>query len=250
MIIQDSIVSIKFPRVDNIKKAYFENEEILKKEFSEATILPIPDDAPIEIPRIILKSKGEHSQLNIAPEAASIQIAYTDDYKENWMLCEQYITTKIENIFELTDILTEDNYNYVGLVTNILWNQDTEKVVRKLSDNLLKIKDNGMLHDLFIKYTFVEDNKYFVNISIQNVRVFNEKNSLGAAGSFKNSNLISNIIGITIDVNDRYSFNNNDQYKSDKDKFKDIMEITTTVINNKLETLISKGVYDYEAKNC
>ena len=48
----------------------------MKEHFNEATVLPIPDDAPLEIPRIIIKSLNEHSQLNISPIATTLQINY------------------------------------------------------------------------------------------------------------------------------------------------------------------------------
>ena len=73
MIVQNSAVNIMFTRCENIKKQYILNEEVLKEKFNEANILPIPDDAPTEIPRILVKTKGEHSQLSIAPEATNFQ---------------------------------------------------------------------------------------------------------------------------------------------------------------------------------
>lgn len=96
MIIQNSAVNIMFSRCENIKKQYILNEEILKERFNEASILPIPDEAPSEIPRVIVKTKGEHSQLSIAPEAVNFQTVYSDDYTQNWELCEEYIKVELK----------------------------------------------------------------------------------------------------------------------------------------------------------
>lgn len=52
MLIKSTSVSIKYKKIDNIKRTYFMNEELLKEQFNEATVLPIPDDAPIEIQTI------------------------------------------------------------------------------------------------------------------------------------------------------------------------------------------------------
>lgn len=243
MIIQDSIISVMFSRVENIKKVYFQNEDILKKEFNEATVLPIPDDAPVEIPRIILKSKEEHSQLNISPFTASMQTVYTDEYKSNWSSCVSYLDTKIDNLFEFTDVLTNKNYHYVGLVTNILWDQVAENGTEVLVDNLLNIKSEKKPHDVNIKYTYVEKEEYFVNITIQNARVYKDGTHADISGSFSKENLEANTIGITIDINDRYQFNNIQNYKSSKEKFKNIISITTDIIENRLSTLIKEGVY-------
>ena len=56
MLIKNTSISIKYKKIDNLKISYFMNKEKLDKHFNEATVLPIPDDAPLDIPRIIIKS--------------------------------------------------------------------------------------------------------------------------------------------------------------------------------------------------
>ena len=61
MLIQRSSVSVMYKRIDGIKKAYYNSEGILKRYFGEATVLPVPDDAPAEIPRIVVKTLDRKS---------------------------------------------------------------------------------------------------------------------------------------------------------------------------------------------
>ena len=74
MLIQGTSITITYKKIEGIKKAYYNNEEILKQYFNEATALPIPDDAPIDIPRIIVKTINEHAQLNISPTATTFEV--------------------------------------------------------------------------------------------------------------------------------------------------------------------------------
>ena len=89
MLIKNTSISIKYQKIDNLKKNYFLNEDILKEHFNEATVLPIPDDAPLEIPRIIIKSLYEHSKLNISPIATTLQINYNEGFETDWKRSEE-----------------------------------------------------------------------------------------------------------------------------------------------------------------
>jgi len=242
MRIQNSAVNIMFHRVGNIKKQYILNEDILKERFNEANILPIPDDAPAEIPRVLVTSKGEHSQINIAPEAVNFQTKYTDEYVSSWELCEQYINSRLEDIFEITDKFTLDKYNYIGVVANLIWDEVESEGNKALFQNLFGKAAAENLDDLEVKYTYVEDEKYYVNIILQSIKLY-EKSRNQESGIYTNANLQSHTIGITLDINDRFSFNQNRGYVSSKEKFKELMGLTTSIIKNKLKNLVEKGEY-------
>ena len=241
MVIQNSAINFKFPRVENVKRKYILNQDILKEKFNEANILPIPDDAPSEIPRILISSKGEHSQVSIAPEAITIQTTYSDEYLTNWEKCSEYMKTRANDIYSLTDKLT-DNYDYIGVVTNLIWNDIQEKGNQVLFSNIFGKCAAENLDDLVVKYTYVENEKYYVNITIQSVRIFKQADP-NAAGMFTDDNLQTHTVSIMLDVNDRYAFNRTKGYNSTKENFEEIMALTTNIINNKLKCLVEKGEY-------
>ena len=242
MIIKNSAVNIMFSRCENIKKQYILNEEIIKERFNEASILPIPDEAPSEIPRVIVKTKGEHSQLSIAPGAVNFQTEYSDDYTQNWELCEEYIKSRIENIFKLTDKFAAEQYNYIGIVTNLIWDNVSKDGNKILFNNLFGIPSADNLDDLVVKYTYIEKEKYYANITLQSARIYKNSN-VNEAGSFVEDNLEAHTIGITFDINDRYAFNMQKGYLSNKTNFDELLNLTTDIINSKLKNLVEKGAY-------
>lgn len=245
MIIQNSEINIKFPRVENIKRKYILHEEILKDHFNEANILPIPDDAPAEIPRILIKSKNEHSQMNISPDGIKLQTEYSDKYTQDWSLCEKYITTRVNEIYELADKLTEERYDYIGVVANLLWDDITTEGNKILYRNLFGKDASSNLDDLVVRYTYIEEDKYYVNIAIQSARMY-ENIRPDESGNFTDENLKAHTISISLDINDRYLFNSKKDYVSTKEVFNEIMSLTTNIINNKLKDLVEKGEYHYE----
>ena len=242
MIIKNSAVNIMFSRCENIKKQYILNEEIIKERFNEASILPIPDEAPSEIPRVIVKTKREHSQLSIAPGAVNFQTEYSDDYTQNWELCEEYIKSRIENIFKLTDKFAAEQYNYIGIVTNLIWDNVSKDGNKILFNNLFGIPSADNLDDLVVKYTYIEKEKYYANITLQSARIYKNSN-VNEAGSFVEDNLEAHTIVITLDINDRYAFNMQKGYLSNKTNFDELLNLTTDIINSKLKNLVEKGAY-------
>jgi predicted small secreted protein len=243
MLIKNTSISIKYKKIDNLKKNYFINEDILKEHFNEATVLPIPDEAPLEIPRIIIKSKNEHSQLNISPIAATLQIDYNDGYEKDWNKCEDYIINKMKIVFSFFNILTKNEYEYIGVVSEILLDEYLRDGAKILAHNLLKNSGESSIYDLNIRYTFVKEDKIFVNIMLQNARLFKDGIDTNCAGELSIDNQVSESIGAVIDINDRYGYNTCKDYKTDSSKLDCIIDEMTEVIDGKLNELIEKGVY-------
>lgn len=243
MLLQGTSISVTYKKIDGIKRAYYNNEEILKKYFNEATVLPIPDDAPVEIPRIVIRTLHEHAQLNISPVTATFEVQYDSGFERNWDRCSQYIIERMNKVFEFLNILTNNSYEYIGVVSNIIYDEIEHDGAKRIAQTLLnseKIKD---IYDINIKYTFIENSNMFVNIMLQNARMFKFGLVLDKAGALGISNQTAESIGAVIDINDRYGFNNDPDYKSDSGKLGLLLESMGNIINNKLYTLIERGEY-------
>lgn len=246
MLIQDTSITVMYKKIEKIKKVYYNNENILRDYFNEATVLPIPDTAPLEIPRIIIETLHGHAQLNISPVATTFQINYNDGFETDWKKCSMYIQKRMSKVFDFLNLLTNNDYEYIGLVSNVIYNEVNHDGVKKLSETLLNSKNIKGIYDINIKYTFTENDNMFINIMLQNARMFNKDfihNTDNIAGSFSIAEQIAESIGAIIDINDRYGFNNIKNYKSDRKQLDVLLETMSNIINNKLRTLIEEGVY-------
>lgn len=243
MLLQETSISLQYKKIDNLKRTYFINENVLKEQFNEATVLPIPDDAPFDIPRIIVKSKNEHSQLNITPVNATLQITYNDGFEKDWNSCKQYILEKMNCVFDFLNILTNNKYEYIGIVSTILMDEYKGDTTRLLSNNLLNGNMKRDIYDLNIKYTFTEEEKYFVNIVLQNARLYRDGIEQNNAGALCQENQLSEMVGVIVDINDRYGFNNNIDYKSDRTMLECLVEKLSNILEDKLNLLVKQGVY-------
>jgi len=243
MLIQGTSISVTYKRIDGIKKAYYNNEELLRGFFNEATVLPIPDDAPVGIPRIIIKTLHEHAQLNISPVAATFEVHYNDGFEKDWDACAKYIIDRMSKVFEFLNILTSNNYEYIGVVSNIIYDEVKDGGAKKISKTLLNSENISDIYDVSIKYTFVENENMFVNIMLQNARLFEQGLVIDKAGALCVGNQTAESIGAIIDINDRYGFNNNPDYKSDSNMLNVLLDSMSNIINNKLHILIERGEY-------
>ncbi len=243
MIFQGTSVSVAYNRIDKIKNLYYTNADILKDFFNEATVLPVPDDAPDAIPRIMVRTLHEHAQLNISPIAATFEVHYNNGFEKDWRSCEAYILERMTKVFEFLNIFTNNKYSYVGIVSNVLYDKVSTNGSSILIENLLNAKKIRDIYDLNIKYTFVENEKLFVNIILQNARLFGSEINVNKAGSLNCKNQIAETIGSIIDINDRYGFNNIVDYCSCDNVLSELLDSMRCIIDNKLTTLIEKGEY-------
>lgn len=243
MLIQETSITVTYKKIEGIKRVYYNNEDILKEYFNEATVLPIPDDAPFEIPRIIIKTLNEHGQLNISPVAATFEIHYDAGFERNWSACSEYINDRMTKVFEFLNILTNNTYDYIGLVSNVLYDEVEQNGTKKISESLLNSQKIKGIYDINIRYTFVEKDNIFVNITLQNARLFENGVVINEAGALSPKAQTAESIGAIIDINDRYGFNNVVSYKSDSSMLGVLIECMGNIINNKLAALIEKGEY-------
>ena len=242
MLFNETSISLKYKKIENLKKTYFVNEEILKKHFNEATVLPIPDEAPFDVPRIMVKTIHEHAQLNISPIAATFHVAYNDGFERNWDTCKEYICERMSSVFDFLNLMTDNDYEYIGVVSNIIVDDIQKEGARVLSNNLLKRKlDN--IFDINIKYTFVEEKNMFVNIMLQNARLFKDGVNVDNAGELNLENQKKESIGAIIDINDRYGFNNDKNYKTSSEMLGKLLDKMSEIIDDKLMPLIERGEY-------
>ena len=139
--------------------------------------------------------------------------------------------------------MTNNEYEYIGVITEVLLDEYMKDGAQILAHNLLKNSVDSSIYDLNIRYTFVESDNIFVNIMLQNARLFKNGIDGEIAGSLSMDNQVSESIGVVIDINDRYGYNTCHDYKTDSSKLDFIIAEMTVVMNSKLRGLLEKGAY-------
>lgn len=241
MLIQSTSVAINYKKIEGIKKVYINNEEKLRDHFNSGTVLPIPDESPLDVPRIVATTHNEHGQLTISPTVANFTVRYNHGFEHDWSKCSDYLRKRMSTVFKLLNTFTNDSYEYIGLVSTILFDDIKDHGTSIIANNLLKAKGINNLYDLDVKFTFVENDKIFTNITIQNARIFKTGVNVSRAGDMSLENQTAESVGVILDINDRYCFNNDPSYESNSCILDELIKCMDNVINNKLEGLVKKG---------
>lgn len=239
MYITDTNFVATFEPIDTIKKEYYNNFDN-SNSFNEPTVLPIPDNAPDELPRIICQSKNGHSQMTLTKNSISLSTKFDGNFLQNWNLCRTYLKCKIDEIINPFAKISNGNLTLknIGLVTQILLDQQTSDTTKELVDRFAKIRSTDNAYDFSQKLTYVKESKYFINLNINNVRLIDGLSTEKAGFAKK---YIDNKIGVIIDVNDRYAFNINEDYHSSFEEITTITKFTDDYLKN-----IEKFVYNAE----
>ena len=246
MIIKQTNLNLVYPRIMEYRKKFANSEDILQQYFMPSTILPIPEQVQDEVPRIIAQTKNGHSVLNIALSVSSFITNYNGEFVSDWNKCKEYLAQRCSDIYQMIDNMTENNNTFVGLITNVEIDDLDGTGLEILKKSLFgeETEKMGELYDLSCKLTYVYKNRYYINITLQNLREFSVQQYSNGRTCITGER--KHTISASIDINDRYAANNDVNYKSKKEAFDEILQITSNIIDNKLENLVRKGEFVYD----
>ena len=216
MIIKQTNLNLVYPRIMEYRKKFANSEDILQQYFMPSTILPIPEQVQDEVPRIIAQTKNGHSVLNIALSVSSFITNYNGEFVSDWNKCKEYLAQRCSDIYQMIDNMTENNNTFVGLITNVEIDDLDGTGLEILKKSLFgeETEKMGELYDLSCKLTYVYKNRYYINITLQNLREFSVQQYSNGRTCITGER--KHTISASIDINDRYAANNDVNYKSKK----------------------------------
>ncbi len=240
MFIIDSKVNVVYEEVEGIVKKFYISSDYLEESFEEAEYYPLPEDAPAGIPRFVLKSKGGYSELYFAKNIMQLETKYDGAYRSDWALCAENISQKIDGIYKVLDMIAEGKYLFSGIKVRVIYDEEQKNGTQRLKDSILKINSQRELFDIDCKLTYV-DNGWYINIALANVRSYEEEDldqDVMRPGMLKEGG--TNAIMVTIDVNDRYSYNADISTTSSGQSMKKMIQKVGEIMKN-MPTIIEKG---------
>jgi len=239
MKIQSTTISVQFEAVEDLRLKYLSYKNILKEHFQEPTVLPVADDAPTELPRIIAVTKNGHSQMTFTKSSVTLTTVYNDGFEDDWEKCRWYIEGKVKILGNFLHTLSVDRFKYVGLISNIEWESAGNSPTNFLENKLLK-KSRKNLEDINIRYTFIDNDIYYVNILFANSYKLEGNAYFNVAGGLADKG--DKYLAISVDVNDRYAFNMNKNYQSNISALDEIVKITTREFEKGIDDILETEV--------
>lgn len=198
------------------------------------TFLPeVGGIVPLNAPRVLGSDVDGKYRISLAPIVANIEQIKID----NDITLKESVLGFQSRCFDLYSTVNKitSEILFCGITIGLEFSPDAD-AVELLENNFVKLETSQHLYDLGVKYTFVEDDKYYVNLTISNMR---------------DQQLNPTTISLQLDINDRYRFNvyNSSDSKNENDKYSEgnvlqaLVSICEDIIDNKIENLLKNGVY-------
>lgn len=171
---------------NNLKDDLRSIPQRLKNDFDgSVTMLPIPDDAPKEIPRLIIPSK-DNFRIEISKERISLSFENPKDSEKSIDDNKNDLKQKIKNILDTLKI----DIAWTGLILrnlneNIEANNNMTKLVSELAKEIFKLTKKN--NDLLLKYhkkieLILDTKKYLGDLNLElgsNIRDIATNNQIG-----------------------------------------------------------------------
>lgn len=193
-------------------------EDLLKDKFEghygQPQVISVPDEMDPEIPRMIFGSKHGYSQIIITQIGMTLNVTYSPDWQEDISKGHEYLLERSNALYLLFGLLEDAKICYSGLVTRVQLpsNEKDETLIEHLR-SCYKFSINGdSPYDVQLKITTIHDSNFYNNITVQNYRTWKMTPDISRLSKEKSTENGVEIIG---DYNDRFSFNEKEDYYSD-----------------------------------
>ena len=136
-------------------------------------------------------------------------------------------------------------YLFSGLTINIVIDDILDNPIDIISKNFYQVESDKKPFDINNKVTYVFDEKYYINIQCSNIRSYESISSIGI-NPFANAKETSHLIGLTLDINDRYAFNYKEGYLSKSEEVEHIIDLSYSILSEKIDLYIKEGVLIFD----
>lgn len=218
--------SLVFPRQLRIRRLANELEDRLAGRYFQPQIISVPDDLDPEIPRMIFGSEHGFSQIVVSQVNMSLNVTYSPDWQVEVSKGRSYLLERVPILFELLGILDGVEPLFCGLTTqaNLPSLAEDEAIVRNVAEIFLKDEDLRTVHDVQIKTTTLLSERFFSNITVQNYRLWDAMLSQQGVTRFPRADAVERGLQILGDFNDRYAFNEDEDYVSSQEVAGEVIE--------------------------
>lgn len=199
--------SLKFEPLVQIRRNANEIEDFLKELYGVPQTFPIPDNFAADAARILLHSKGGHSQISFSQISVDFIVNFDDDFTTNFNLTKNYLIERLNIIKNLLNRIGINTFCYAGISYDVKLDTDSLSPVdymkKKLQEDDEKLNE---LYEMSRRVSHVKNNKYFVNESIGSYRQYQGSSVTPLLMNIGNSEMVDEGVNLSLDVNSRYEY--------------------------------------------
>lgn len=242
MKIKDSTITFWFQKQSNPKIYVDRFNEILKEHFFDFSIIGVPANISATIPRLKAVSSSNHSNIEISLVNARLTTNFDDNYADDFIACVNYLKERTLKLFEALKI-NDFNIIYSAIFINL---EEKEKdAVEKIKKRFLTIENLENIDEIGIRFSQVINNKYYSNISFNNLKkvkiekIIDENNGeiILPLVSLSNATEIENYMSVSIEINDKYSFNLDSNHSTNKETLLELFDMVADKLEKEMKKI-------------
>ncbi len=226
--------SVIFPRQPLIRRLANAFEDRLKGLYVQPQIISVPDDLDPEVPRMVFGSKHGYSQIIVSQISISLSIAYSPDWQLDILKGRQYLLDRVSTVFDLLALLDQVKPCFSGLTTraNLASKVTDKETIARLSGTFLAQIPLEDVDEFQIKIARVVDARFYSNVTVQNYRTWRLGEPKQGVARMSRQNTVERGVQVLGDFNDRYAFNESEDYYTSLDTAKEIIERAVVDVNS------------------
>lgn len=220
--------NIVFEPENMVKEKLRKVEDTLGEIYGDGSIsiFGVPANSPLEIPRMVCQSAHNHSHIQVSCINGQLGARFDDNYSEKFDLCFSYCKERM-NILKKALLGIGVKIKYSGITTQFVCSGNLE-AVNNLKSRSFKIRESDEVFDVLGRVTYVKDEIYYLNLTMNNLR----------------NSSAEEAVGVSFEVNDRYLDNFPRETSHDFNSALDeLFEIQSEFANDTIDKLIREGVF-------
>ena len=245
MRIKNIIVTLWFNKYDNLKTMSEIINENFKMYFPVCQFMALPANMDPIIPRITGKSGSGHSSFSMSTINAQITTNYDNNFNEDYDKCFEYIEERVKKLYELLQNQGIDIF-YSAIFVNL--EKDSENPIEMINNNLINERlKNDNLNEIGMRMALVEEDSFYKIIVVNNSKDYTMQREIKSGEniilpliSLRDAKITKEYISISYELNDKYSFDNKENYSNSIDIINRMFLKAKEDIANNIEALIKE----------
>jgi len=208
--------TVIFPRLTDIQSRTTAFDSLLKEQYQQVVKLPVPEELPAEMPRLLYTSLHGHSQIIVSQVTCTFQVNFSADWQSAPEKIRAYLEERIGLLYEMVHALEGNRVLFAGLslMMNLPSKIPDGEIINLLRQRLAAETAVDSLHDLEIKIVRVVEGMFFSNIRYKNYRAFPPPGTNEAVMPMPREKAVESGVQILGDFNDRFAYNEKADYTS------------------------------------
>lgn len=233
--------TIHFPRVERVRRAGNDVEDILEGAYLPPQVIPVPDDVEPEMPRLILSSRGGFSSILVSQVSATLNVTFSEDWQRSQDRRRGYLLERVPLLFKAASAVSQaSELSYAGTTSRVRATATIpyEALLERLSKRLLAPGLAPGLYDFQLRLVRPEQELYFSNLTIAPFREWRTSSpEAGVLQRLPDREAVAWGVEILGDFNDRRGYNEGAEPRTSIDRLEPLIDGAARAIENILSDI-------------